>query len=144
MKNSKRQEAVSREGRREATGHARRIRAATDLTHCPDFDLQYGEEYRGGHPCSYYTLQYRGIKAHLRFDFMWSVKVPQLDIEKLFLNQPPSSLAKEIEDWIDDHIEPLPGPRANLRQASHAVRELAARHNISLQLADEIMLERGF
>lgn len=148
MKNSKRQavsKSRSHEGRIEATGRAHRIRAATDLTHSPDFDLQYGEEWPGGKPTSYYTLQHRGIKAHLRFDFMWTVKAPQLDIEKMFLNQAPDTLAAEIESWIDQHL-PAPGasPAALLRQATQAVQELAQRHSISVALADELMFERSF
>ncbi len=155
MKNSKRQavsksrsravsKSRSRAGRIEATGRGRRIRAATDLTNCPDFDLQHGDEYKGGSPCSYYTLQYLGVKAHLRFDYMWTVRCPLLGIEKLFLNQVPIDLAKEIESWIDQHL-PSPGasPRAQLRQSTPAVQELAQRHNISVSLADEMVLERG-
>ena len=136
----------SREGRREATARAQRICAATDLTNSPDFDLQYGEEWRGGSPCSYYTLQYLGKKAHLRFDFMWRVKVPSLGLEKTFLNQSPDTLAREIEFWIDENLlVPATSPAAaRLRQSSQAVRELADRHGIPIDVADEIMLERSF
>jgi hypothetical protein len=147
--NSPKRQAVSKSksrlGRIEATGHARRIRAATDLTHSPNFDLQHGDEYTGGHPCSYYTLQYRGVKAHLRFNFMWTVKCPALGIEKNFQNQVPQDLAQQIENWIDQYL-PTSGasPAARLRQSTPAVRDLAARHDIPIALADEMMLERGF
>lgn len=144
MNPPRKQAAKSREGRIEATGRARRIRSATDLTNSPDFDLQYDEEWTGGKPTSYYTLQYRGHKAHLRFDYMWTVKCPSLGIETMFLNQLPESLAKQIESWIDQHLpSPAADPRAKLRQAAQAVQELAQRHNISVSLADEMILERG-
>lgn len=147
MKNSKRQaisKSSSREGRREATARARRIRSATDLTNSPNFDLQYGNEWSGGSPTDYYTLQYKGILAHLRFNYMWMVKVPSLAIEETFLNQVPQDLAQEIEEWIDDHIPQATSSSALLRQATPAVQQMAARHNIPVSVADEIMLERGF
>lgn len=144
MKNNPRQASRSGEARREAVGHARRVRSATDLTNNPDFDLQYGDEWTGGSPCDYYTLQYRGVKAHLRFDFMWTVKVPVLLIEKMFINQVPEVLAQEIETWLDQHLDPpVTSPVAQLRQSTPDVRNLAARHGINVQLADEMMIERG-
>jgi hypothetical protein len=137
-------QSMSREGRREATARGRRIRAATDLTHSPDFDLQHGEEWTGGRPCDYYTIQHKGVKAHLRFDYMWKVRCPALGIEENFLNQPPDDLAKAIEDLIDQHLpNPSLSPAARLRQSTPAVRELAQRHTISVAVADEIMLERA-
>lgn len=146
MKHPKRQVSTSfsREGRREATTRGRRIRSATDLSNCPDFDLQYGDQWGGGSPTSYYTLQYRGVKAHLRFDYMWLVKVPQLDIEKSFLNQVPQDLALEIEAWIDEHLPGHLSPAAKLRQATPAVKAFATRHGIPIAVADEIVFERGF
>lgn len=147
MKHPKRQavsSSNSRESRREATARGRRIQAATDLTNCPNFDLQYGDDYEGGHPCSYYTLQYRGVKAHLRFDYMWMVKVPSLGIEKNFLNQVPQDLASEIEAWIDEQLPQPTSQQALLRQSTPAVKEFAARHGISVSVADEIAFERGF
>lgn len=148
MKNSKRQVSKSRstEGRREATARGRRIRVATDLTHCPSFDLQYGEDWKGGSPTNYYTIQYRGVKAHLRFDYMWRVKAPSLDLERTFLNQSPDTLATEIESWIDENLPaPATSPvAARLQQSSQAVRKLADRHGIPIDVADEIMLERSF
>ena len=147
MKNKVRQavsRSRSREGRTEATARGRRIRSATDLTNCPSFDLQYGEEWAGGSPTDYYTLQYRAVLAHLRFNYMWIVKVPQLDIEQTFLNQVPQDLAKEIETWIDEHLPSHLPPAALLRQSTPAVQEFAARHDIPVSVADEIMLERGF
>ena len=148
MNNPKRQavsRSRSREGRREATARARRTRSAVDLTNDPNFDLQYGSEWDGGPPCDYYTLQYRGVKAHLRFDYMWVVKVPSLAIETLFSNQVPDTLAKEIETWIDEHLpSPSTSIATKLRQSTPAVQDLAQRHGISLEIADEIMLERGF
>lgn len=106
MKKPKRQvsKSRSRESRREAIARGQRIRAATDLTHSPDFDLQYGEDWQGGSPCSYYTLQYRGEKAHLRFDYTWKVRVPSLGLETQFPNQVADTLAKEIESWIDENL----------------------------------------
>lgn len=129
----------------EAIARANRIRMATDLTHSSDFDLQRGDEYRSGHPCSYYTLQYRGVKAHLRFDYMWTVRCPSLDIEELFLNQTPDTLAREIETWIDEHL-PFNGhlsPNAQLRQSTPAVKDFATKHGISIEVAYEMMLERS-
>lgn len=145
MKRKSRQEhSRSREARRESTARGRRIQSATDLTNSPDFDLQYGDEWGGGSPCDYYTLQYRGHKAHLRFSYMWMVKVPSLGIEGQFLNQTPNTLAQEIENWIDAHIEPpTTSSHAKVRQATPAVQGLTARHNITITLADEMMLERG-
>jgi hypothetical protein len=106
--------------------------------------MQYGDDWNGGSPCDYYTLQWRGVKAHLRFDFMWKVRCPSLGIEKNFLNQTPKDLAQKIEDWIDQHIDPPPtSPQAKVRQATPVVQKLAQRHGISVQLADEITLERG-
>ncbi len=134
----------SREGRREATAHANRIKASTRLADYPNFGRDYGEW--DDKVAGYFTYSHYGTQVKLRFSHdscEWTARAR--GIETHFPHQAPEALQVALNEWIV-HLSPRrpTSPQAQLRQSTQAVQEFAARHNISVALADEIMLERGF
>jgi hypothetical protein len=128
----------SRQGRIEAGNHKRHLRHTLDLSKHQGFGWQPG----------HYIYNHLGIEVKLRFSqdtYEWTAKAPHLGIEKSFPHQPPQDIQALLNDWLLAHTERRPtSPEAQLRRASIAVKEMARRHGISVHLADELMLERGF
>ncbi len=123
----------SREGRREATSRANRIKASTNLTDYPAFGQGYGEW--GQFVTGYFTYTHLGIEIKLRFSqisWEWTARADHLKIEKSFPHQSSQTLQNELNQWIADHsLRLTTSPAALLRQSTPS------------QLADEVMLERG-
>lgn len=149
MKSNPRQvsSSRSREGRREAVARANRMKADLNLALSPQFDQDYGPYGKSGNPAGFFTYTHLGYEIRLRFNqvsYEWLATCPHFDIEKTFPHQSPQDIQTLLNDWLLDHINPPTSPQALLRQSTPAVNDLAQRHGISVNVADEMLFERGF
>lgn len=143
MKNKSSQNGI------ESGNHKRNIRRQIEaITDHPDFEYDPGEQSilnpTDNRPAATIYTGPLGYAVRMRFDVAWVCKCEALGIECVVVNQPPEDVAQALNDWISGHIDRPIALAAQLRAATPAVLELAAKYDISLSLALEMVEERAF